>query len=62
VPDFLNLNPRPVPFRQLSAERLASTIHKAASEPVIQQIAAELGQKLSKENGVQRAVEIINSL
>ena len=58
----LGVGPKPVPFRQLSAQRLASAIQEAISEPHYKQCAADLGQKLSKENGVQRAVKIISTL
>ena len=58
----LGVGPKPVPFRQLSAKNLASAIHQAVTEPGLQRCSAKLGQKLSKENGVRHAVEIISAL
>ena len=58
----MGVGPKPVPYRQLTAERLASTIHIAVSDRGIRDRAADLGRRLIAENGVQRAVEIIQKL
>ena len=58
----MGVGPQPVPYRQLTPERLASAIHVAVSDRGIRDRAAELGRRLIAENGVQRAVEIIQKL
>lgn len=58
----LGVGPKPVPYRGLTAERLASAIHAAVSGIQFRRHAADLGSKLGDENGVQRAVEIIQKL
>lgn len=58
----IGVGPKPVPYRQLTAPRLASAIHWAVSDKPMRQRAAELGRQLSAEPGVQRAVEIIQQL
>jgi sterol 3beta-glucosyltransferase len=58
----LGVGPQPVPYRQLSAQRLAAAIDTAVTDPQIRRNAADLGQKLREENGVLRAVEIIQKL
>lgn len=58
----MGVGPTPVPYRQLTAERLASAIHAAVSDSGIRDRAADLGRKLIAENGVQRAVEVIQKL
>lgn len=58
----LGVGPRPLPFRQLTAPRLAAAIEVAVSNTDMRRHAAELGQALRAENGVQRAVEVIQGL
>lgn len=58
----LGVGPPPVPFRQLTAERLAGAIHAAVSDRAMRQAAAELGARVRAENGAARAVEIIQGL
>ncbi|PKO14552.1 MAG: glycosyltransferase [Chloroflexi bacterium HGW-Chloroflexi-10] len=58
----MGIGPQPIPYRSLTAERLAASIHTAVTDTTIQRCAAELGQKLSAENGVQCAVELIQKL
>ena len=63
--DIARLNkcePKPIPFEELSAERLAKTIRSAVSDQELIRQASKLGDKLRKENGISRAVEIIESL
>lgn len=56
----LGVGPQPIPRQKLTVERLANAIHIAVSDATMQQRAAELGKKIQSENGVARAVEIIN--
>jgi UDP:flavonoid glycosyltransferase YjiC (YdhE family) len=58
----LGVGPQPVPFRNLTAARLATAIKAAVSDESMRTRAAALGQKLRAENGVQRAVELIGQL
>lgn len=58
----MGVGPEPVPFNKLSAQRLAAAIHTAITSAEMRRRAAVLGQKLQAENGIQRAVEIIQTL
>jgi UDP:flavonoid glycosyltransferase YjiC (YdhE family) len=58
----LGVGPRPVPFRALTAQRLAVAIDAAVTDTAMRGRAAALGQTLRAENGVQRALEVIGAL
>jgi sterol 3beta-glucosyltransferase len=58
----LGVGPKPVPYRTLTAERLAAAIRIAVSNSEMRRRAADLGQKLDAEDGIRRAVEIIGKL
>jgi UDP:flavonoid glycosyltransferase YjiC (YdhE family) len=58
----LGIGPKPVPFRDLTAKRLAKGIQEAASDSEMRRRAADLGARLSLEDGLQRAVEWIEQL
>lgn len=45
--------------KKLSAEKLAQAIHTAVTDSTLQARAADLGARIRAENGVARAVEII---
>lgn len=53
----LGAGPEPIPRKRLTAERLASAILRAASDTDMRRRCAELGKKISAEDGVGRAVE-----
>jgi UDP:flavonoid glycosyltransferase YjiC (YdhE family) len=55
----LGAGPRPIPAKQLTADKLAGAIRLAASEE-IRRRAAEIGRLIRKEDGVARAVEVIH--
>ncbi len=55
----LGVGPEPIPRKKLTAIRLAQAIDNAVTDPEIRQRAASLGSKIQAENGVARAVEII---
>jgi len=57
----LGVGPRPVPQQALSAERLAAAILQATSDVGMRIRAERLGQQISQEDGVGRAVRIIES-
>jgi UDP:flavonoid glycosyltransferase YjiC (YdhE family) len=43
-------------------ERLASAIHQAVTEPSMRQRAADLGSKIQAEDGVARAVAVVEEI
>ena len=55
----LGLGPRPIPRHELTAERLAAAIQVAVHDAGMRQRAAALGRRLRAEDGVARAVEVI---
>ncbi|OGO48552.1 MAG: hypothetical protein A2W37_15295 [Chloroflexi bacterium RBG_16_63_12] len=55
----LGVGPRPIPRKQLTAARLAAAITTAVADRDMQARAAALGEKIRAEDGVTRAVEII---
>lgn len=57
----MGVGPKPIPFSHLTAEHLAAAIQTAVTDLEMRRRAADLGQKLRAENGVARAVEIIQT-
>jgi UDP:flavonoid glycosyltransferase YjiC (YdhE family) len=55
----LGVGPQPIPYRKLSAVRLAQAITSAVNDSNIRNKAFELGVQIRSENGVGQAVEII---
>jgi sterol 3beta-glucosyltransferase len=55
----LGAGPKPIPRRNLTADNLAEAIHRAISDTAIREQAAHLGKLIQAEDGVGRAVEII---
>ncbi len=53
----LGVGPAPIPFQTLTAERLASAIRQAVSDPAMRQRAADLGKRIQQEDGLRRATE-----
>ncbi len=58
----LGVGPAPIPRKQLTAERLAQAIQTAVSNQAMRQRAAELGTKIRAEDGIARAVEVIQQV
>ncbi|MFC1879653.1 FAD binding domain-containing protein [Chloroflexota bacterium] len=58
----LGVGPNPLPFKKLSAERLAAAIRQAITDHQMRQRAAELGKKLRAETGIQDAADVIQSI
>ncbi len=54
----LGAGPRPIPVRQVTAQRLAAAISEAVGNPKIRAAAAAIGQRIRVENGVGVAVQI----
>lgn len=57
----MGVGPNPIPFRQLTADRLASAIEMAVSDETMHRRATNLGRKIQAEEGVARAVEVIET-
>ena len=55
----LGAGPSPIPPRRLTAERLASAILRAANDAEMRKRCRELGEKISAEDGVSKAVEAL---
>ncbi|MBV9123807.1 MAG: glycosyltransferase family 1 protein [Planctomycetes bacterium] len=53
----LRAGPKPIPRKRLSADRLEQAIHQAVTDPDLRGRAAELGERIRVENGVEQAVE-----
>jgi sterol 3beta-glucosyltransferase len=56
----LGAGPPPIPQRKLTAERLAAAIRSAVADGEMRQRAASLGEAIRAEDGVGRAVAMIN--
>jgi UDP:flavonoid glycosyltransferase YjiC (YdhE family) len=55
----LGVGPRPIPRRRLTVERLSESIRSALSDRAMQARAASLGEFIRAENGIARAVAVI---
>jgi len=55
----LGAGPRPIPRNKLTAENLASAIRQVTGDPGLRERAAALGVKLRAEDGIGRAIELI---
>jgi sterol 3beta-glucosyltransferase len=55
----LGVGPRPIPRKQMSVERLAEAISTAASDANMRMRAAALGERIRAEDGLARAVAIL---
>ena len=58
----LGVGTKPIPRKKLTAVRLAEAISEAVSNTTMQQNAANLGQKIRDENGVEMAVALVEQL
>jgi sterol 3beta-glucosyltransferase len=56
------VGPKPIPRKKLTPQRLASAIRQAVSDESMRQRAAVLGAEIRAEDGIQRAVEIVNQI
>jgi UDP:flavonoid glycosyltransferase YjiC (YdhE family) len=55
----LGVGPEPLPFKELSADRLAEAIAHATDDEEMRRCSAELGTRLRQEDGLQNAVDIL---
>jgi sterol 3beta-glucosyltransferase len=58
----LGAGPPPLPFQELEAGRLAMTLRRMVDDPALRVGAAAIGRKLQAEDGVERAVALIERL
>ena len=58
----LGVGSKPIPRKQLTAERLANAIQEVVTNEGIRQRAAKLGKQIQTENGIESAVKIFNEL
>ena len=58
----LGVGSKPIPRKQLTAERLANAIQEVVTNEGIRQRAAKLGKQIQTENGIESAVQIFNEL
>jgi len=58
----LGVGPAPIPRQKLTAERLAQAIQIAVTDKTMRQRATDLGSKIQAEDGIGRAVEIIQNI
>jgi UDP:flavonoid glycosyltransferase YjiC (YdhE family) len=55
----LSIGPKPIPFRELTAERLREAIQLGIEDSQMQQKAAALGEKIRAEDGIKNALDVI---
>jgi UDP:flavonoid glycosyltransferase YjiC (YdhE family) len=55
----LGVGPKPIPRQRLTVDRLADSIRLAVSDTAMQKSAASLGQRIRAEDGIARAVEVV---
>jgi sterol 3beta-glucosyltransferase len=58
----LGVGPRPIPRKKLTAEKLAQAITQAINNESMRAKAAEIGQTIRNETGIQQALEIFDLL
>lgn len=58
----LGVGPQGIPRTKLTAERLAKSLHEAATNKAMAQRADALGARIREENGVARAIEAMERL
>lgn len=57
----LGVAPRPLAHRRLTARRLAQKLDRVLSRPQMKATAGRIGQAMRRENGVEKAVELIEN-
>ncbi len=58
----LGVGPAPIPRKELTVERLAQAVQTAITDAAMRQRAADLGSRIQAEDGVARAVAVIDQL
>ncbi len=60
--ESLGIGPKPIPFKKLTAAKLAEAIETAVYNPQMRQRAAELGQVIRQEDGISNAVKLVEQI
>jgi sterol 3beta-glucosyltransferase len=60
--EALGVGPAAVPYKKLTAERLAVALETAVTDPHLRQNAAALGERIRQEDGVGTAVRIVQQI
>jgi sterol 3beta-glucosyltransferase len=58
----LGVGPAPIPRRKLTVERLAQDIQQAVTDQAMRQRAAHLGARIQAEDGIARAVAVVQQI
>ncbi len=58
----LGVGTAPIPRKQLTVERLAQAIHRAVTDPVMRQRAADLGATIQAEDGIGNVVSTVRDI
>jgi sterol 3beta-glucosyltransferase len=58
----LGVGPVPIPRKKLTVERLAQAIEKAVRDRTMRQRAADLGARIRAEDGIARAVAVVQHI
>jgi sterol 3beta-glucosyltransferase len=58
----LGVGPNPIRYKELTAERLQQAIRFGVGNPQTRQKAAELGQKIRTENGIEKVVSLFEKI
>jgi len=58
----LGVGPASIPFKRLTADRLAQAIQIAVTDQAMRQRAAELGERIRAEDGIARAAAVIQQM
>jgi sterol 3beta-glucosyltransferase len=55
--EALGVGPSPIPFKDLTVDRLANAIRQTTSDQTMRKRAADLGARIRTEDGVQTAID-----
>jgi UDP:flavonoid glycosyltransferase YjiC (YdhE family) len=58
----LGVGPEPIPRKKLTVERLAHAIREAVTDQTMRQRAANLGSRIQAEDGIARAVAVVQQI
>ena len=58
----LGVGPEPIPRKTLTVERLAQAIQRAVTDQTMRRRAATLGAKIQAEDGIARAVAVVQQI
>lgn len=58
----LGAGPEPIPRKKLTVESLARAIQQAVTGSTIRQQAAQIGKQIRAEDGIGRAVDVVQTL